>query len=298
MMPTELTRESRRPATTAGFAEPSHAGPPNDPAEAVRRSRRRLERTGVAMLTLLLIGQGVFLVYLFGSYGRTALVGDLAAWARFSATGWVTGDTIGNMAMAVHVALASVVLIGGALQLLPVVRRRAPRLHRASGRAYLLGCLIAALSGLTMVWGRGTVGDLAQHIAITINAGLLLGGIAMTWRTARARAFSRHRDWAVRTFLVAGGVFYFRLLLSLWLVVHRAPVGFDPKTFSGPFLTALAFGVYVVGPLAVFELYRRAERSPRPVAHHLTAGLVATCALLAAAGTVTAALLMWIPRLT
>ena len=69
------------------------------------------------MLILLLLGQGVFLVYLFGSYGRTALVGDLAAWARFSATGGVSSDTIGNRAMAVHVAITSVVLIGGALQL-------------------------------------------------------------------------------------------------------------------------------------------------------------------------------------
>ena len=33
--------------------------------------------------------------------------------------------------------------------------------------------------------------------------------------------------------------------LMFWLVLHRAPVGFDIKTFTGPFLTFLTFGQYL-----------------------------------------------------
>jgi uncharacterized membrane protein len=296
-MPTDAARGTRRPDDAVGF-DALQLKPPSAAArDAALASRRLLQRSGAVALAALLLGQGLFLGYLFGTFGRTALVGDFAAWSRFSAKGWVSGDTVGNAAMLAHIALALVVLSCGAIQLLPVVRRRAPRLHRLSGRAYLVGCLVAAVSGLVLVWGRGTVGDIWQHIAITINALLLLAGIALTWRTARARAFAEHRRWALRTFLVAGGVFYFRLLFSLWVMIHRAPVGFDPKTFSGPFLTTLAFFVYVVGPLTIFELYRRAEQSRRVLVHRAATGLVAVCALLALAGSVSAPLLLWWPRL-
>ena len=35
------------------------------------------------------------------------------------------------------------------------------------------------------------------------------------------------------------GVWFFWLGLLLWLMIHQQPVGFDPKTFTGPFLTFL-----------------------------------------------------------
>jgi hypothetical protein len=41
-------------------------------------------------------------------------------------------------------------------------------------------------------------------------------------------------------------VWFFRLGLTLWLLVHQAPVGFDPKTFSGPFLIVLTLAQSLV----------------------------------------------------
>ncbi len=246
-------------------------------------------------MTVIVVGQLLFLLYLLASYGRATLAGDVAAWSRFSAHGWVAGDPAGNVAMAAHLLLAAVVLCAGSLQLWPLVRRRWPALHRWSGRLYLSGCFVAAVSGLWLVWGRGTVGDTAQHVAISINAVLLAACAVMAWRTARARAFARHRAWALRTYLAAGGVFYFRVLLSLWLLVFRGPVGFDANTFSGPFLTTLAFGVYVVGPLALFELYRRwstrAQGAVTPVA------TIYALAVVSAAGVVATVVVLWAPKL-
>lgn len=289
-----------RTADDGGFATPPHAGdeaalrhPP------VPRGRRALLRGwGRTLVGVLLAGQGLFTGYVLASYGRTAVTGDVARWARFSATGWVPGDTRGNTAMALHVLVAVLVLTAGALQLLPIVRRRAPIVHRWSGRVYVTGCMIGALTGLALVWGRGTVGDLPQHVAITINAVLLLGCAALAWRTARARRFDAHRTWALRTWLVANGVFYFRILLALWLVVHQGPVGFDPKTFSGPFLTALAFTVYVAGPLLLLEGYRAAERSGRAAVHVGASVVLALVAVVCAAGTAAAAVVFWAPRVT
>jgi len=102
---------------------------------------------------------------------------------------------------------------------------------------------LTSIAGLYMVWVRSSVGDLSQHIAISLKAVILTTSAVLAWRAARARKFTAHRRWALRAYLAANGVFFFRFGLFLWLVINRRPVGFNPKTFSGPFLTTLAFAV-------------------------------------------------------
>jgi hypothetical protein len=253
---------------------------------------------GKTLLGVLVAGQGVFAAYLAAGYGRTALAGNVAMWAKFSAHGWISGDHLGNASMIAHIVVAAAVLLSGGVQLVPWIRRSVPSLHRWSGRLFLSACMVGALSGLLLVWVRGTVGDRVQHIAISVNAVLLLVASVMAWRRARQRDRAAHRLWALRAFVVAGGVFYFRILLALWLLVHRRPVGFDAATFSGPFLTTLAIAVYVVVPLGLLELYLRAERSGSRLTRAVASLTTLTSALLCAAGTVAAALVLWLPKLT
>jgi tetratricopeptide (TPR) repeat protein len=63
-----------------------------------------------------------------------------------------------------------------------------------------------------------------------------------------------HRHWALRLFLVVGGVWFFRVGLMFWLLLNKGPVGFDPDAFRGPFLSFLSFVQYLL-PLAVLEIY-------------------------------------------
>ncbi len=263
----------------------------------VHQHNGMLRLSGRTLLSVLVAGQGLFAAYLVAGYGRTALTGDFAAWARLSAHGWISGDHWGNAAMLAHITVAAAILVSGGIQLLPWIRRRAPAVHRWTGRAFIVGCGVGALSGLQLVWWRGTVGDTTQHVAISINAVLVLVCGTMAWRRARERSYAAHRVWALRTYLVAGGVFYFRILLALWLVIHRRPVGFDPNTFSGPFLTALSIGVYVVGPLMLFAGYRYAERSQYVAARRFVSGLLAATGLICAAGIAAAVMVLWLPKL-
>jgi hypothetical protein len=149
-----------------------------------------------------------------------------------------------------------------------------------------------------MVWGRGTVGDLAQHVAISINAVLLAACAVMAWRAARARDFGAHQRWAMRTFATANGVLYFRLLLALWLLTFRAPVGFDARTFSGPFLTVLAFTAYVFGPLLLYEAYRAGKRTPSLLLRRATTTLMFTMAAAVVMGAFSAIVVLWLPRVS
>lgn len=244
-----------------------------------------------------LVGQLIFSTYIMLVYGGAIVTRETARWNHVMPTGYVPGDTAGNAAMMSHVLLAVVIMVAGAMQLMPSIRRRIPALHRGIGRSYVIAVSLTSLAGLYMVWVRGSVGDVSQHIAISLNAVILTASAVLAWRAARARNFTEHRQWALRAYLAANGVFFFRLGLFLWLVINRGPVGFDPKTFSGPFLTTLAFAVYVVVPPAMLQLYFYALKRGGVWAPRLVAYGLFMLALLTGAGIASVSMIRWLPAM-
>lgn len=228
-------------------------------------------------------GLAIFASYIAVSYGRAALGGPPAQ------SRWMAGDAVGNVLLTLHLLFAFLMTAGGMLQLLPALRRRMPAMHRGLGRVFLAAALAGSLSGLYLLWVRGTVGDLSQHLGMTLNAILIIGFAALAWRAARARDFATHRRWALRLFLAANGVWFFRVGLMLWLVVFRQPVGFDPKSFTGPFLTFLAFAQFLL-PLAVLEFYFRSRSLG-------VAAVLVIASLATAVGILGATMGMWLPRM-
>ena len=259
-------------------------------------SVRALNAAAASWFVVAVMGQLLFVVYVAGFYGRAAVQGRFTDWNKVLPHGYVAGDTFGNLIVSMHLMFATIVIVGGALQLVPTVRRLAPTFHRWNGRVYLSSALVMSVGGLIMVWTRGGVGDLSQHIAISINALLIIGFAGMALRYALARRFDVHRRWALRLFLAVSGVWFFRIGLMFWIVVNQGPVGFDPKTFQGPFLTFLAFAQYLL-PLAVLELYFRVQASGGARTRFaMTAGLGAAT-LVTATGIGAASMIMWLPRL-
>ena len=258
-----------------------------------------LSRSVAAWAVVALTGQLVFAAYVLVFYGGAALAGTPERWNEVLPRGWQAGAAFDNAVLAAHLLFTVLIVLGGLVQLLPVVRRRVPALHRWSGRAYLLAASVLALGGLHLVWVRGgAAGDLSQHLAITVNALIILVAATMAWRAARARDVARHRRWALRLFVAVAGVWFFRVGLMAWLGVFQAPVGFDPKTFSGPFLTALAWAVYAVLPLAVLEAVLRAQRpGTAPTLQWVVAAGLLAVTLTMAFGAVVATLGMWGPRM-
>lgn len=241
-------------------------------------------------------GQLFFAAYIIALYGGAAARGDLPGWNAVMTHGHVPGDGVGNVATGVHLLLAAILMLGGALQLVPHVRRHAPRLHRWNGRVYLAGAVLAALSGLYMLWWRGAVGDTTQHLGISLNAVLVLVFAGLALQNAVRREFAAHRRWALRLFLAVSGVWFFRVGLMCWLAVNGGPAGFDPASFTGPFLSFLAFAQYLL-PLAVLEAYLRCRDGGNAM---LRLGMAAVLALLTvamSAGIAVAAMGMWLPRM-
>ncbi|MEK6373883.1 MAG: DUF2306 domain-containing protein [Acidobacteriota bacterium] len=203
-------------------------------------------------------GQLMLAVYVAWFYGSTALQGQVEAWNGVLSRGYIRGDAVGNLAVVAHLLAALILIVGGAILLIPQVRDRVPVVHRWTGRVYLLTAFAASFSGLYMTWIRGTRGDVFQHVGGSLNAILIILCGVFALRSALVRRFAAHRRWVLRLFMVVSGAWFYRVGLFLWLLLNDGPVGFDFETFQGPALTFLSFANSLV-PLAVLELYLRAQ---------------------------------------
>ena len=243
------------------------------------------------------LGQLVFAFTVASFYGLTALRGNLQAWNAQLANGYAAGQTMGNAALVGHIIFATVISVAGAFQLIPGVRNRFPVFHRWNGRLFLLAAFIQGVTGLYLTLsGRKLVGDLSQQIAVRLSAVLILLSAAMALRYALIRDFPTHRRWALRLFIVSSGSWFFRVGLFLSFLTFQGPFGFDPSTFTGPFLTFLAFAAFL-GPLGILELYLRAQDHPGALRRMVTAVVLIVLTLGMTGGIFGATMGMWLPTL-
>lgn len=111
-----------------------------------------------------------------------------------------------------HITASAFALLTGPWQFRVGLRRRWPRLHRASGRVYVAACLVGGVAGTGIALGT-THGPVAGW-------GFLLMGIA--WITTTAVAFASilrgdvdtHRRWMIRSFALTYGAVTLRLYVG------------------------------------------------------------------------------------
>ncbi|KQY95285.1 hypothetical protein ASD21_07940 [Caulobacter sp. Root1455] len=253
-----------------------------------------LRWAGVLWFAVAAIGQAAFIGFILAFYGVRTATGNFAGWNdKPLIDGYIKGDDAGNIVFAAHVLLASVVTLGGLMQMIPGLRRKWPRLHRWTGRTFLVVAIFMALSGVWLAVVRGTYLSVISAVAILINSLLILIFAGLAWRHAIKRRFEQHRRWALRTFMVVSGVWFLRVGLMGWIVVNRGPVGMT-KDMSGPADIVMTFGSYLI-PLAFLELYGAAERSADGVRKALTAALIAVASGFTAAGVFGTIAFMWAP---
>lgn len=278
----------------------SHTNP--HPGQTLRGGAPDLSSRALTLAAGLWVGTTaaglvVFAGYIAALYAWGLATGDLDRWNAVlpAGHGYVPGDVRGNLALGLHVFAAIAVALCGAIQLIPAVRRRAPRLHRWSGRVFLTLGVGAALSGALIALTRGPVAGPYMAAGNLLDAVLVLIFASIAWRAARRRVFDQHRRWALRAFIVVFGVWYYRLLMMLWFAAQGGPVG-HTDAFDGPWDIFLAFAHFLL-PLAVLETYFLAQARGGPTGRLAGAALVALAALATVGGTVLAALGMWLPRL-
>ncbi len=257
---------------------------------------RLLQFSGVLWFFCAAIGQWIFAYYVAALYipllARKGLpgLGD-----SHLPDGYIPGDALGNLAIAIHVVIAVIIISGGPLQLIPQIRNRFPGFHRLVGRTYMITAVITSAAGLYLVWTRGVVGGQAGHIAISLDAILIISFAAIAVRFAIARKIDQHRRWAMRLFMVVSAVWFFRIGMMFWFMATGG-VGIDTETFTGPFITFWYFGQMFV-PLIILEIYFRAQDQSGGAPKLAVALLVTLAAGATAIGIFAATMGMWFPRL-
>jgi len=245
---------------------------------------------------VILIGQLIFAFTVASFYGLTAWRGDFSVWNKVLTHGYVNGDRMGNAALLTHISGAVFVILAGTLQLIPQVRERFPVFHRWTGRLYILAAFSISTAGLYLLWVRGSVGDLPQHIGSSLMAVLIMLCAGMALRYAMARDFKTHRRWALRLYLVVSASLFIRAGIFLSLLLNQGPFGFDGATFTGPFLTFISFAQYLV-PLAVLEVYLHVLDRPGALRRFAMAAVLIVLTLAMGAGIFGATVGAFVPNI-
>lgn len=254
---------------------------------------RALKVSAGFWFVVVVLGELAFAFSVGSFYGANALRGSWRHWNRTMTHGYDPARPMGNVVVAIHLTAAVLILLSGALQLIPFIQRRAPRLHRWNGRVYMVTAFAVSLAGLYMLWFRGSVGGFLPHVAQSIDAVLIMVCAVMALRYALARSFKAHRRWALRLFIAVSASLFIR---AGFFLVALFPGGFDAASFTGPLLTYLSFGQYLV-PLAILEVYFRVqERAGARGRFAMAAGLfLATLAL--GAGIVMVTMVSFVPTI-
>ncbi len=258
---------------------------------------RSLQAAAALWYVVAVAGQWTFVYYIASFYVGPTVRGEFSAWTRNTdlIKGYVAGDSVGNLYFAAHVLIAALITTSGALQLVPQIRSRAIAFHRWNGRIYILAAFLMALGGLWLIWVRGTWLTLTGAGASTLMAVLIMTFAALTLRSAMTRRIAQHHRWALRTFVVVGGVWFQRLGYMAWTILNRGPVGLG-KHMDGPFDIVWGFGCFLL-PLAALEIYLRVKASAgAPARFAMSAALVVLTAVMAV-GIGGAYLFMWRPLL-
>lgn len=227
------------------------------------RVKKTLNFSLATWLSVLIFAQLVFVCYLILGYGLSATVSGWSTWNQLNSSAYVEGDISGNLAYATHVLLAIAMLLGGSLQMLPKVRNRFRKFHRINGRVVVsLACLIS-LAGMYLIVFRGTVGNLLLHSLTAFSGVVILLSSFMAIKMARNKDFAQHQAWAIRLYLAANGVLFFRLLMFAWLSIFGT-LGINTKDFTGITVVSLSVASYVL-PLFIAEWVRYANKHPSPL---------------------------------
>ena len=226
----------------------------------------------IAVGVLLCVSGLQFCSYIAFRYLAPLVGADPDQW-HLSAPGFSNdGDPGATASLTLHLVTGIIVMVLGCVQFITVLRRRRPVVHRWIGRAYVGSAMVTAVGGLGYIVLNGTVGGAVMDLGFGLYGILVLLAAARCLHHARAHDFPRHREWAVRLFVLVLASWLYRLEYGIARVLE---VGGHTGDFSGWFDHVMAFAFYLPN-LVIAEMYLRAGRQDASAPLRL-ASLLALC---------------------
>jgi uncharacterized membrane protein YozB (DUF420 family) len=139
------------------------------------------------------------------------------------------GDPIYYPLLVAHVVFGSVAMITCCFQIWPWFRRRYRRVHRITGRVYVIGGAVpAGICALYVGWN--TPFGPSVQVGNLVGAALWLIVTIVGWRMARQRRYGEHRKWMIRSFALTMMIVLSRVLTVPAVIGLSAQVD---TTFGG-----------------------------------------------------------------
>ncbi|MFI5622274.1 DUF2306 domain-containing protein [Nocardioides sp. NPDC051685] len=167
-------------------------------------------------------------------------------------------------ALVTHIFFGSVMLCCGVLQLWPWLRAHHPKVHRWTGRTYVVTGIPTGVAAL--VTSQFPAAGPAQQVGNTFLGVLFLLFTVLGYRAARQRRFKDHREWMYRSYAMAFSIvanrFWGMVLLMMFVpeVMTGADIGTEDPTLASA-AAASAWVSWVVNLLiAEWIIHRKPRR--------------------------------------
>ncbi|MEZ0115737.1 MFS family permease [Catenulispora sp. EB89] len=173
-----------------------------------RRAARRWWRTPWALAAL----AAVVVFNLFYALPRYLQFNPKLSRVPLDPTFFGHGD--GHFAVVVvHVIAGNLAMVTMFVQLVPWIRRNHPKIHRISGRVYMLGGVLptAVLALILVPYSTAPIGN----VGLVAMAVLWLSTTAMGYVRIRQHRYLEHRRWMYYSFALALGTSWGRVLGEL-----------------------------------------------------------------------------------
>lgn len=133
---------------------------------------------------------------------------------------------------AIHILAGTVFMLLGPLQFIPSIRRHWPKMHRVTGRVFLVCGLIAAASGLGVEFTFPLRGGYVKRAAMVLFSLAMLVALALAWRAAIRRRIDLHRAWVVRAYAIGLALSTTRLYFIPAYLMYGNPSQFEAATVT------------------------------------------------------------------
>ncbi|MFE7227712.1 DUF2306 domain-containing protein [Nocardioides sp. NPDC057577] len=148
-------------------------------------------------------------------------------------------------ALVTHIFFGSVMLCCGVLQLWPWLRNNHPKVHRWTGRTYVVTAIPTGLAAL--VTSQFPAAGPSQQVGNTFLAVLFLLFTVQGYRAARQRRFKDHREWMYRSYAMAFSIVANRFwgMVMIMVFVPEVMTGADLGTEDPTLASAAAASAWV-----------------------------------------------------
>jgi len=180
--------------------------------------------------------------------------------------------------LGLHAVPAGLVLLLGPFQFVPAIRHNHPRLHRITGRTYLISLSVAATMGVfSAVVSKS--GFAVQVIFLLLATGWVFTA-SMGFRAVRRHQYQLHRVWMIRNYSLTFAAVMLRAFLVAGIILTAGHPGithnqvYTASAWTGV-LVCLVFAEWFIlqrtlGPLVQpppAPCPSAADAPPTPVAH-------------------------------